>query len=66
MPISPKLTKHSKLNILEYFNPIRKGMCPLSNLSLRKDGHGFDALWIYDTSNTKPSVNTYTWTVTYQ
>ena len=41
-------------------------MCYSSNLSLSKDGHGFDTSWIYDQWNTKPSVNTYTWTVTYQ
>ena len=41
-------------------------MCSLSNLSSSKDGHGFDTWWIYDSWNSKPSVNTNTWTVTYK
>ena len=41
-------------------------MCSLSNLSSSKDGQGFDTSWIYKPWNTKPSVNIYTWTVTYQ
>ena len=41
-------------------------MCSLSNLSSSKDSDGFDTSWIYDSWNTKPSVNIYTWTVTCQ
>ena len=41
-------------------------MQSLSNLSSSKDGHYFNTSWVHDPRNTKPSVNTYTSTVTYQ